>query len=43
MRSRGLVDFGAVDIIEAWNAKEVSEREQHRVAAIGVYHGNVPT
>jgi hypothetical protein len=43
MRGRGLVDFGAVDIIAAWNAKELGEREQHRAAAIGVYRGNVPT
>jgi hypothetical protein len=43
MRARRLVDFGAVDIIEAWNAKELGEREQHRAAAIGVYRGNVPT
>jgi hypothetical protein len=43
MRGRGLVDFGAVDIIESWNAKELSERAHHRAAAIGVYRGNVPT
>jgi hypothetical protein len=43
MRRRGLVDFGAVDIIEAWNAKELGEREQHRATAIGVYRGNLPT
>ena len=43
MRGRGLVDFGAVDIIEAWNAKELGEREQHRATAIGVYRGNLPT
>jgi len=43
MRGRGMVDFGAVDIIEAWNAKELGERERHRAAAIGVYRGNIPT
>jgi hypothetical protein len=43
MRGRGLVDFGAVDIIEARNAKELGECEQHRATAIGVYRGNVPT
>ena len=42
MRGRRLFDFGAVNIIEAWNAKELGEREQHRAAAIGVYRGNVP-
>src|ERR1700675_3356159 len=41
MRGRGLVDFGAVDIIETCNAKELGERDRHRAAAIGVYRGNV--
>src|ERR1700685_3068486 len=40
IRSRRLVDFGAIRIIEAWNAKELGERELHRAAAIGVYRGN---
>ena len=43
MRGRRLADFGAVKIIEAWNAKEFGERERHRTAAIGVYRGNVPS
>jgi hypothetical protein len=43
MRGRRLLDFGAVNVIEAWNAKELGERERHRAAAIGVYRGNVPT
>ena len=43
MRRRRLVDFGAVKIIEAWNAKELGERERHRAAAIGVYRGNIPS
>jgi hypothetical protein len=41
MRGRRLLDFGAVNVIEAWNAKELGERERHRAAAIGVYRGNV--
>ena len=43
MRGRRLLDFGAVNIIESWNAKELGEREQHRAAAIGVYRGNIPS
>jgi hypothetical protein len=42
MRGRGIVDFGAVDIIETWNTKELRERDRHRAAAIGVYRGNLP-
>jgi hypothetical protein len=41
MRAHGIVDFGAVDIIGTWNAKELGEREQHRTAAVGVCRGNV--